>query len=153
MGPVRTGRMQSLGSRTVAAADTAHPNASNPTAANIIRVDAVADVRSRDAWITVRNAAADVGVSVTVSVFASGDGTGTQADAGSWECVGQLNDGAAITPSTTPNGTLPAGIQQANRITWGEGFVDLLGWRYIYLALTGTVAQNVRIEVYGERGE
>lgn len=150
-GPILSGQATSVGSRTVAAADTANPNTSNPAAGDVIRPGG-ARVHSRDAWITIRNAAADAGVSVTITVFASGNGTGTQATAGSWQCVGQLNDGAAITPSVTPNGSLPSGLQQANRVYYGEAFPGLLGWRYIYLAITGTLAQNVRMEIYGERG-
>lgn len=142
MGPIRSGSLIRLGSirSDVAAADTLHPNGTNPTAP--LRMATIG--RSRDAWVVVDNDAADAGVSITVTLYGSIDGTGAQATAGSWRAIGQLNSGAAIVPGTNN------AITHTNRLNYSESFPGLCGWPYLWATITGTLAQNVDVEVYAE---
>lgn len=137
MGPVRSGSLALAGAirANVAAADTDHPNTTNPTSP--FRV--APPWRSRDAWVVVDNDAADAGVSVTVSLYGSLDGT-----AGSWRSLGQLNSGAPIVPTTD------SALTVTNRIAYAEAFPGLFGWPYLWATVTGTLAQNVDVEAYVE---
>lgn len=145
MGPQRSGNLIRVAIRSgVATADTAHPNATNPTAPLRPNVR----TRSRDAWVSVFNDIADAGVSVVVTLFGSKDGTGATATEGSWRVIGQLNSGGGIVPGTA------SGVTQANRIAYTESVPGLLGWSYIWPVLTvgsgGALTQATNVEILGE---
>lgn len=143
-GPIKSGALVSLATRTTAAADTAHPNFTNPTAPMRPALSNVARGKSRDAWVAVYNAAADAGVSVTVTLYGSMVGDGTVATAGSWRVIGQLNSASPIVPATK------SALTVANRIYYAEAVPGLLAWNYVWATVTGTLAQNTTVDVLGE---
>lgn len=133
MGPIRSGTNARANLRaSINIADSVHPNDTNPTAANTFRQQ---NIRARDSTIAVWTDRDEVGVSVTVTVYVSKDGTGAQATAGSWRRYGRLNAGAAITPTSPAGGTT-----YANRIYYSETIPGLCGWPYVYCEVTGTLA-------------
>lgn len=142
--PIRSGTNLAVRTRLlIAAVDATHPNSSNPTAANTWRQP---NARSRDAHVSVFTGAAQAGVSITVTLYVSKDGTGAQATAGSWRRYGQLNAGAPITPTAPPGGTT-----HTNRVAYVEAVPGLAGWPYVYAEITGTIAaDNTNLELIAE---
>ena len=140
MGPIRSGSLVQIDSRaSIAAVDSAHPNDSAPAAAALLRP--LTPGRSRDAWVAVSTAAAQAGVSITVSLYGSLDNS-----AGSWRLIGQLNNGAPITPTVPAGGT-----SHTNRVAAAFSVPGLLGWPYVYPEVTGTIAAaNTTVAVFGE---
>lgn len=124
----QSGVALAVATRTVAAADTSHPNDTNPAAAAIFRQP---NVRSRVCWLAVHNTAAVATSSVVVTVYVSKDGTGAQATAGSWRRHGQLFNGTPITPTYPAGGTT-----HTNRIAAIVAIPAIAGFPYVYCEVT-----------------
>lgn len=137
---VRSGQLKTLGTiNATNAADTAHPNDTTPSSylSTSLRQHGHPSARSRDAWITVANGAADVGCSVTVALYGSLNGT-------TWYAIGTLNAAAPIVP-----GTLTV-LTHTNRLAYAEAAPGILGWPHLWASVTGTLAQTTTVAALGE---